>query len=73
MLTDILVFRTGIRSDDDLARAAEFLNECKEVLSWSIDREDTDKVLRVETSDLPPAEIIRQISSHGILCVELED
>ncbi|TXG38932.1 hypothetical protein [Seonamhaeicola maritimus] len=43
------------------------------IVKWSIDLEDIDKVLRVETtSSLTMEDIIDQVKARGIYCEELE-
>ncbi|MFY0714063.1 hypothetical protein J1D01_10330 [Seonamhaeicola sp. NFXS20] len=42
------------------------------IIKWSVDLEDIDKVLRVETNQtLDKNDIIEQVSAKGIYCEEL--
>ena len=68
---DILVFATDIRTESDLLKVSDALNENPEIHRWSIDQEDKDCVLRVE-STLSPSEIIELIISYKFDCAELE-
>ncbi|RPD40734.1 hypothetical protein [Chitinophaga barathri] len=68
---EVLVFRTNIRFKKDLRQIGPVLEKEPGVLKWNVDREDTDKVLRIEASQLAPEKIIQLISREGFLCEEL--
>ena len=68
---NVLVFATDIRTQNDLLKVSAALNENAEIHRWSIDQEDKDCVLRVE-STLSKDEIIELIISHKFDCAELE-
>jgi hypothetical protein len=68
---DVLVFATDIRTKSDLLKVSSALNENPEIHRWSIDQEDKDCVLRIE-STLSENEIIELIISHKFNCAELE-
>jgi len=42
-------------------------------LKLTIDLDDVDKVLRVETTDMKSNKIIQAVRKHNILCEEMED
>jgi hypothetical protein len=68
---EVLVFRTNIRFKQDLRQIGPVLEKEPGVLKWNVDREDTDKVLRIEASELTPEKVIQLVSREGFLCEEL--
>lgn len=70
---DVLVFKTNINSEDELQKIAELLGNDPNIFRWSIDTDDIDNVLRIESANLSPENIILKISQAGFLCNELTD
>lgn len=70
---NILVFGTNIRTEKDKQIITEVLNANKEIQHWSIDLEDIDSVLRVETETLNAQQIIKIISEQDFKCAELSE
>ncbi len=70
---DILVFKTNVFSEDDLMKIAELLGGEPNIFKWSIDTEDIDHVLRIESKDLSVQEVIFKVEAAGFLCNELTD
>lgn len=70
---EVLVFKTNISYDDDLELISPLLNEHPMVLQWNVDREDIDKVLRIEAKEICPDEMINVINKAGYFCEELPD
>jgi hypothetical protein len=68
---DILVFKTNIDREDDVMRVMSRKKEEARIRRWSVDREDCDKVLRVEADEILPDEIIEMINNAGYACEEL--
>lgn len=68
---DVLVFKTNINSEDALQKIAVLLGNDSHIFRWSIDTEDIDNVLRIESKDLLPEQIISKIEQAGFLCNEL--
>ena len=68
---DVLVFATDIRTENDLQKARIALNENIEIHRWSVDQEDVDCVLRIE-STLSANQITELLNSHKFDCAELE-
>ena len=73
----ILVFRTNINTDERIHRAACRL--CKLLgrsagagCRWSIDLEDCDNVLRIETESVTETDIIRLLQKAGLECNVLD-
>ncbi len=70
---EVLVFRTNLRFKKDLLQVAPALEGAPGLHKWTVDREDADKVLRIETRNPDPSPIIERIQSCGYLCEELPD
>lgn len=70
---EVLVFRTNIRFKKDLRQVSAALDNTPGIRRWNVDREDTDKVLRIESSHLQPADIIQLITAAGFHCEELPE
>lgn len=70
---DVLVFKTNVSLDHEVVKVADALAAEKNITRWSIDREDVDKVLRIECDRLHPIAVIRLLSDAGFQCEELPD
>jgi len=68
-----LIFKTNIESELALKEIEVALVADTNLLDWSIDREDIDKVLRVESKINNSKEIINTIRHAGYICEELPD
>ena len=73
ILSEVLVFKTNIQSDEELERVRDVLTLEKRITRWSIDRNDVDKVLRVESELLHPLTVMQLLHAAGFLCEELPD
>lgn len=73
MVSEILIFKTNIHSENDVGKIARFLNSDLHVKKWNVDRDDVDRVLRIESDDYNPDYIIHMITKAGYLCEELHD
>lgn len=70
----ILVFRTSLKSKKDVQKIAKSLNVHKQVITWNVDLEDWENILRIEaTKKGLTNEIAACIKGLGYLCEELED
>ncbi|WP_299115976.1 hypothetical protein [uncultured Winogradskyella sp.] len=68
----IHIFKTKIKTKIELKSIKALLNSNSSILNWSIDLEDVDKVLRVESQkNLSEKDIINLIKSGGFYCEEL--
>lgn len=67
----VLVFKTNIHFKKDVKTVGVCLKENITVLNWHIDREDVDKVLRIESTIDNTSDIIKTITQAGFLCEEL--
>jgi len=70
---NILIFKTNINSKKEAAKVAKLLDAKDEILRWNIDRQDIDRVLRIEAINLGNPEIISIIQNAGYFCEELAD
>ena len=62
----VLVFRSDIESKEKISCLEPLFNEHSDVLNWSIDVEDIDNVLRIEsTLNLTEADVIKMIKMNG--------
>jgi short-subunit dehydrogenase len=69
----VLVFKTDISNTTDLKNVFSALHEEPRIKKWNIDIEDIDNVLRIESDELEPFEIIHLINCCGFYCEELPD
>lgn len=70
----IHIFKTNIETKLAVNTLKLLFNSHPGIYSWSIDLEDVDKVLRVETNNtLYQEDIIEQVTARGFYCNELKD
>lgn len=72
-LDRIFIFKTDIDTHDSYNRLADFLNNIDDVLTWNIDMQDCDHVLRIESKSLSIQYYLDKINSMAICCEELPD
>jgi hypothetical protein len=70
---EILVFKTNLRYNRDLKRIGSLISGDGRISKWNVDRMDIDKVLRIESKNLLPEEVITLIKNAGYHCEELTD
>lgn len=71
---EVLVFRTTVAGPKDILKVKPVLDHLVEVSGkWNFDLEDCDRILRVESQRLAPAEVISLLKRVGYDCSELED
>lgn len=71
---EILIFRTDIKTRKKVKAVQPIFNRHPDILKWSVDTEDIDNVLRVETqSRLREHDIIGLTRSCGFHCEILMD
>jgi hypothetical protein len=70
-LSHILIFKTNIQTEFDKLRIKNVLDASRKVLTWSIDMDDVDHVLRVVSDSLNPQQIISVLEYVGFECTEL--
>ncbi|MGB5819391.1 MAG: hypothetical protein WBG90_07880 [Saonia sp.] len=70
----LLIFRTDIKTKKKVKTIKPLFNNLSTITDWSIDLEDIDNVLRIETAeDLNEREIIHLLSTYGFQCEALTD
>ncbi len=72
-LLQILVFKTTVKTPQDRATLAPFMDTLEQINRWTVDCEDCDCVLRVEADGVSPREIIELVQQAGFECFELGD
>ena len=71
---DLFIFKTDIVTEDHIQKVSEILNNHPKIIGWSVDTEDIDKVMRIETrATISEAELIGYITSGGFVCEALPD
>jgi len=66
MKTKLVILRTDIKTRKKLKTIIPVLDNHTSIHQWSIDIDDIDNVLRVETNtDLQEKDIIKLVRSHG--------
>jgi copper chaperone len=62
---ETLQFKTNINCSGCVAKVTPKLNEAQGILSWKVDTENPDKVLTVQTNDLPRESVINIVKKAG--------
>lgn len=70
---NILVFKTNLNSPSDVQAVAPAMDASAVILNWSVDVDDIDKVLRIESLRENPNEIIEVVRLAGYQCEALPD
>ena len=69
----ILIFKTNVDTEEAHREISVLLNAETSIIGWNIDREDIDKVLRIESRINNTTDIIHRVSTAGFFCEELPD
>ncbi len=70
---NVFVYRTDIDSEYDLEGIDELLSNHETIIRWNVDREDVDKVLRIESTADNAGELLQAVVRAGYFCEELQD
>ena len=71
---ELHIFRTDIKSKKKLKSIKPVLNNHTDILTWSIDLEDIDNVLRVEArTNLSEEEVINLVQVKGFYIETMAD
>lgn len=70
---DILIFQTNTENVKQKRKLFPLLRMVPGIIRWTIDLEDTDRILRVEAVQVSPAMIEQTLQHGGFYCRELED
>ncbi|HLK28253.1 MAG TPA: hypothetical protein VKT28_06710 [Puia sp.] len=68
----IEVFKTNVQQTNQAKKIISLLNHYFPDSKINFDLEDCDKVLRIDSPRIIPAEIINTVRANGFLCEELE-
>lgn len=68
----IIILSTAVNNPTDLQQISQVINGFTEVLEWSVDLEDCDKILRVVCRNNIGNELVKQLSVLGIYTTLLE-
>jgi hypothetical protein len=69
---EVLVFKTNICTDSEVALVGELLAD-ENIVKWNVDRDDIDNVLRIECDHVNPFTVIHRLRAVGFECEELPD
>ena len=69
---NILIFKTDIANRYHYSNASQVLQNIPGILKWTVDMDDVDHVLRIETQQLQPYHIEESLAQAGYYCKELE-
>jgi hypothetical protein len=67
------VFKTNVQEPSQANKLIVLLREHFSDHKINFDLEDRDKILRIESSNAQPAEIIKLVNNVGFICEELQD
>jgi hypothetical protein len=70
---NIFVYKTDIISDYDLEAIDDLLSSHGTIICWNVDRDDVDKVLRIESTADNAEELLQTVTNAGYFCEELTD
>jgi hypothetical protein len=70
----VLVFKTNIQNGYEKTYVQALMNSVEGIHNCTVDTEDVDKVLRIETDDEKIDEefVIEKINSYGFVCKAME-
>ena len=73
MKIEVLVFKTDIVGKTQSENLGQILKEDRRIRNWNIDQNDIDNVLRIESSEMSPADVIQLVRDLGYMCEELPE
>ena len=66
---NLIILKTNLTDHNKVKAIQSVLNAHPKIKEWSVDTEDVDKVLRIETKKiLTEEEVIQLIRKHGFNC-----
>lgn len=72
--TEVLIFKTNLHCSYAVKNVAPLLDTDQRIIRWNVDCEDTDKVLRIVTTNgLQVNDVISLLTKAGYFCEELQD
>lgn len=71
---DLHIFKTDIRTKKRIKALEPILNNHPVIDSWTVDTNDVDKILRIETSQkINECDIVNLVRTYGFYCEPLTD
>lgn len=71
---ELLLFKTDIKTKKKIKIIAPIFNNHTSIFNWSVDTEDIDNVLRIETNkNLQENDVITLVKTKGFNCEILAD
>jgi len=68
----VLVFKTNLTNTRHIRKVEPYLDVHPHIHRWNVDLHDCDNILRIETEQLPGAEIENLLLKAGYYCEELQ-
>jgi hypothetical protein len=72
MQASIHIFKTNINSLSQIRSIDSILSGNSEIKQWSIDIDDCDKVLRIESDRHEINDVIGSLTIHNVFCEAME-
>lgn len=69
---DILIFRTSITTQLEIERIKILFAQYPQIYKWSVDFEDWEKVLRIESLGITGTDVMNMLQTINICISELE-
>lgn len=60
-----LVFKTNLKCPNCVAKVKPALDETKEIVSWSIDLKNPDRILTIDVEEMADASLVEKILSEA--------
>lgn len=73
MKTNILIFRSNIKTSYDRISVERMLDIHPHIDEWTLDQQDEDCVLRVVTGRLSSKQVVDIVKGCGYICEEMQD
>ena len=71
---NVLIYRTSISNQSQVVKLNKLLQNAPRINKWTVDLDDIDKVLRMETDDnVKEEEILDLLNSNNLHCEVLSD
>ncbi len=71
---ELLIFQTNIETTKKVEQLTPLFDKHSEILEWSVDLEDIDRVLRIEAEEsLLESDVIELVQLQGFTIEVLED
>jgi len=70
---EVLVFKTDVVGKTNSENLGQILKKDHRIRNWNIDHNDVDNVLRIESSEMSPADVIELVKNLGYMCEELPE